>query len=371
MIQILWLAPNFNHYKARFLSHFAKEAEIALELLSGTGRTGFGDRDLDQTWNYKIQQLPISKKKFGFSAIVRKALRINFKSFDWILIPAEKKNLPLFLYAIWLRNAAIKKGVKVRLFSYNHPVLQSGNGRITKLDIYLTKFFYKHLDRTIFYTEDSCKWAITNNFINPERAYWANNTVDTIEINKFYNFVPPPDDAIRILFIGRLIPSKNIKRAIAYFEMLQKKFQTKPTFLEIIGDGPDRVHVKAAMAKNNQINWYGALVDEAEISPIMKTCSCIFIPGESGLSINHAFAYGRPYITFESLNHGPEISYLTHFKNGMILKNGDDNENLELIYSLLIDKTRLLEYCDSANRAGEELSVLNWVKKVKDALLDD
>jgi hypothetical protein len=38
MTRILWLSPNFNHYKARFLNNFAKEDGIDLTILTGSGR---------------------------------------------------------------------------------------------------------------------------------------------------------------------------------------------------------------------------------------------------------------------------------------------------------------------------------------------
>lgn len=371
MIKILWLAPNFNHYKARFLNHFAMDAPISLDILSGSGRTGFGDKDLNKTWAFNVRQVPVSKKKFGFSNEVRQELKSKFKQYDWILIPAEKKNLLLFLFAMRLRRKAKSKGVLVRLVSYNHPVLKSGNGRITKLDIWLSKFYYKHLDRTIFYTEQSHDWAISEKLITKEKAYWANNTIDTIEIKKHYTFCQPQTDTIHILFIGRLIPSKRIDIALEYFDLLQRELQTKNLVFEIIGDGPDSRLVKKAVRNNNSINWHGALVEESEIAPIMKQSCCVFLPGDSGLSINHAFAYGRPYITLESNNHGPEINYVTHLKNGLILKNDDVDENIQKITALLNTESELHNYCLNAKVTGDRLSVENWVTKIKNALLDD
>ena len=52
----------------------------------------------------------------------------------------------------------------------------------------------------------------------------------------------------------------------------------------------------------------------------MKKASLVFVPGLSGLSINHAFAYGRPYATFSAERHGPEINYLINGVNGFIIK---------------------------------------------------
>ena len=105
-----------------------------------------------------------------------------------MLIPVEKKIFFIFIYALFLRFRARLKGKQVKLVSYNHPLLKSGNGKVTSIDTWLTKFFYNQLDRVIFYTEHSCDWAIKQKLINPEIAYWANNTIDTLEVSKNYNF---------------------------------------------------------------------------------------------------------------------------------------------------------------------------------------
>ena len=62
MKKVLWLAPNFNHYKARFLNHLATDTDISLHILSGTGRVGYGDKELSNRWDFQYQQIPVSKK---------------------------------------------------------------------------------------------------------------------------------------------------------------------------------------------------------------------------------------------------------------------------------------------------------------------
>ena len=69
--------------------------------------------------------------------------------------------------------------------------------------------------------------AVEKKWIDSKRAYWSNNTIDTNEVKKYYQFTYPPTKVLRILFIGRLIPSKKVDVAIKYFELLQKKFSNK------------------------------------------------------------------------------------------------------------------------------------------------
>ncbi|WP_298754912.1 glycosyltransferase family 4 protein [uncultured Psychroserpens sp.] len=364
MLKVLWLAPNFNHYKARFLNHLANENGIELAILSGTGRANMGDQELEGDWSFKLEKLNVTKKDFGNSNQVKEHLKLIFKEFDWILIPAEKKNLSLFSFALKLR----KQNTSVRLFSYNHAQLKSKNILHSFLDRSLTKFYNKKLDRVIFYTEDACKQAIKHKLIAPNKAFWANNTVDNIEIDKYYTYTLPPEDQLTLLFIGRLIPSKRISDTIDYYKRLKQRFPKLK--LEIIGDGPENTIVKSAIQVDSNIIWHETLVDEAKITPIMTRASLVFIPGLSGLSINHAFSYGRPYVTLEADKHGPEISYLQHGENGYILKD-DVDENIETLSNLLKNKTLLHRFCTNAKEKGIYLSVQNWVEQIKSSLLHE
>ena len=366
MTKILWLSPTFNHYKARFLNHLAAAEEIELTLLAGAGRNENKNKEVDDNWSFEVIQTNVLKSKFGFSSQIRKLLSIEFKKHDWVLIPAEKKNLPLFLFALVLQ--FFHK--KTKLISYNHPVLKSGEGKISFLDKQITKFFYKKLDRVIFYTKESCEWAVQNKFIHSKKAFWANNTVDDIEINKNYQFEFPSVNTFNILFIGRLIPSKKVGLLLRYFTELQNQMLGTDLNLEIIGDGMDSNLIQNAQIGNNKIKWHGTMTDEFDIAPIMKRTNFVFVPGLSGLSINHAFAYGRPYFTLKSKEHGPEIAYLRDNENGYILP-GDINDDVEKIKSFLLNKEKMSAFSLSAIEKSKEISVDKWVEKMKMAFINE
>ncbi|PWK18008.1 glycosyltransferase family 4 protein [Xanthomarina spongicola] len=356
--KILWLAPVFNHYKARFLNHLSNDQNVELTVLSGSGREGSGDEELEGDWGFQTVRVEVPKSKFGWSREVRQSLKSNFKNFDWVLVPAEKKNLLLFIYAIYLRQK--HKGTK--LFSYNHQFTKPKKGNVKRIDLLITKFIFRNLDRVIFYTEDICKKAIQSKLVAPEKAYWANNTIDTLEVEKFYDFILPPKEPITIVFIGRLIAIKRIEDLILFFADLCRKHEDK-FVLEIIGDGPQNQIVKSTQKTNSNIIWHGTLVDEEKIAPIMSRASLVFVPGLAGLSINHAFAYGRPYATFSADRHGPEISYLKDGENGFIIEN-----NIKIIEEFLNNPKKIEDFCKSAYEASKALSVNRWIEQIVVAL---
>jgi len=360
------LSPNLNHYKARFLNHLAQDSDIDLTILSGSGRQGMGDSEIEDEWAFNHIKKSVSKKEFGSSKLIRQFLKQNFKSYDWVLIPAEKKNIVLFIYALKLR--LLNK--KAKLISYNHPILKSGNGTVSILDRIMTKFYYLFFDRIIFYTEASYKLALSQNLITKEKAYWANNTIDTDEVKKYYQFKSPDFSYKSIVFIGRMIPSKRIDLLITYFETLQAKLPNENLKLEVIGDGPEMSLLNEAMKLNQAIISHGILVDEAKIAPIMERAIFVFIPGHSGLSVNHAFSYGRPYITLEGSSHAPEIDYIKHGINGYIFKESF-KKHIDIITELITDQNKVNAFCESAHETGEYLSVQKWVQQIKSSLLHE
>lgn len=361
--RILWLSPNLNHYKARFLELLANEEDIDLCVFSGSGREKMGDQELVNDWSFRQINVDVLKKDFGKSNIVKTKLKAIFKEFDWVMIPAEKKNMPLFLYLLKLRGF----NNNVKLYSYNHPVLKSGNGKSNRLDIWVTKFYFKLLDRVVFYTEHSHKWAIKNKFIQSKKAFWANNTVDTNEIKKYYSYQLPPVDNLSLLFIGRMIPSKRIPDLLKYYNALKERIPNLK--LEVIGDGPENHLISLAATSDSNITWHGTLIDEEVIAPIMSRTSLVFIPGHSGLSVNHAFAYGRAYVTLQGPSHAPELDYLTHGENGYILEN-DFESNVEKMSQLLTNREDLERFSLNAKQKGEYLSVEKWVQQMKQSLIN-
>ncbi|WCO01129.1 glycosyltransferase [Psychroserpens ponticola] len=363
MVKILWLSPALNHYKARFLNHLANDNEIQLHILSGTGRNKMGDHEISQDWTFDQDKINVPKSKFGFSKEVKAFLKKEAHNFDWIMIPAEKKNLLLFMFLVkHCRNLQ-----NTNVFSYNHPILKTKNKNLKAIDLWLSKFFFKNLDRVVFYTKESMELALSENLIASKKSYWVNNTIDTIEVNKFYEYVKPPKEEQRMLFIGRLIESKQIPELFRYYHEIKKSIADLK--LEIIGDGPMSEVVEAAVKNDKDIIWHKSIVDEEKIAPIMSRSCLVFVPGHSGLSINHAFVYGRPYVTLQADKHGPEISYLINGENGYILAE-DFDRNVQKLSNLLLDSNLLDRFCQNANAKGKELSVEKWVAQMKSNLLD-
>ena len=100
----------------------------------------------------------------------------------------------------------------------------------------------------------------------------------------------------------------------------------------------------------------------------MQISKIVFVPGHSGLSINHSFAYRKPYITLERKSHPPEIEYIQNGKNGLILPANDKENNIKKITKLLMDDTYYNQMSQAAYETAKKLTLENWVLNMKKAL---
>ena len=361
------MAPNFNHYKAGFLNKLAEfDSSVQLTILAGKTEIQQGHKEFSgELGALTIDTINVTKENFGFSLEVVCYLHRHFHEYDWVMIPREKKFFLLILFGVVLRFC---HNSKTKLFSYNHPITSS-HKKFSLMDKISTYLFYRWYDRIIFYNQASYKWAIDHRYIKPQKAFWANNTLDSDKIDACSKFRYPDFDTPGILYIGRLIASKKIELLFKYYYYLTNLFKKQKISLRlfIIGDGPLRNTVQQHADIDDDITWYGAVTDEPKIASVMKSCSIVFIPGSSGLSINHAFLYGRPYVTIQADDHGPEISYLADGKNGLLL-NGDFATDVKRLYSILSDRHLLKLLCDNALDSGKQLTIQNWCSRISDAL---
>ena len=349
---ILYLTPKLNHYKFRQLNLLGKQYFI--DILSGYNETEIQDNNLRS-----VNELRIDKNKFSHDKRVRQFLRKYHNNYDFILVPFEKKFLTLIVYAKILKIFSKKRFC---LITHNHPLPKSGFGNE------ITAFIAYNLlyDKVIFYTENSCQWAISERLIPAKKAFWANNTIDEKEIIVHKKDRQNPLSPPRLLMIGRLLEYRWIDRLMDYYSELKKNVPTIE--LHVIGDGPEKYKIEEAQKRIHDIHYHGMLIDEMGIAPIFNEVDFVFIPGHSGLSINHSFAYGKPYITSQDYtNHPPEYSYLKDGVNSIILT-GNQATDIEKIREYITDKEKYAFLRNGAIETATKLSIKNWVKQMQCAL---
>lgn len=362
MKNILWIAPNLNHYKTRLLNRLIESGGVDLTLLAGKQMEDLGHRPDENLELYSKVQVDVNKEDFHVRLEVYKTILklVSTKRLNVVLMPVEKKHIPIILFLLYLKFL-----FGFMLISYNHPQTKSSSFGST-LDKTISKILFSLYDRVIFYTQKSMEKTVGLRLINKLKAFYANNTLDTKSIWDNYTFEINLAEPKTLLFIGRLIPSKDIDALFQYYFKLKELIPSLQ--LIIIGDGPESFKVNKYAKEYDDIFWRGGVIDEGLIANDMRSSHAVFVPGHSGLSIVHSFCYGKPYFTLSSYEyHPPEIEYLQDDINGLILK-GHLEEDATRIKLFLNDLEKYTKTCCAAFNKAKELSIENWCRQIKFAM---
>ena len=169
------------------------------------------------------------------------------------------------------------------------------------------------------------------------------------------------------LFLGgmyedKLLPflieaCRGIRKAVPDFEMI------------FMGAGHDEDLVRAAAAEHP---WVHHLTPrfEADKVPYCMLADVLLLPAAVGLTVLDSFALQLPLVTIEDRYHGPEIAYLEHEVNGLMLPNatGPDEYAAEVI-RLLQDEPRMARLRAGCDRASRVYTAEEMARRFADGLV--
>jgi glycosyltransferase involved in cell wall biosynthesis len=139
----------------------------------------------------------------------------------------------------------------------------------------------------------------------------------------------------KVLFIGRLIPSKGVERLVRAASMLNKKgIQLE---VQIVGDGPDFQRLKGiANSLGAPVRFLGKKTGD-ELASISHNADLFVLPGLGGLAIQEAMSNALPVIVTEA--DGTEKDLVT--TNGWVAKKEDSHALAQCIEAAVSDPEEL------------------------------
>ncbi len=158
-----------------------------------------------------------------------------------------------------------------------------------KMINYVKKKIYSAVDAVIYPSQD---WLQT-------AEYWGFNKqqlfvgVDVVNNDFWKEKEGKYKKEKKLLFVGRLIPRKNIILLIKLFDQISDKKGTK---LVIIGDGEQKEEVMNTISHTSDIEYF-AFMQQDELKVMYAKSSALIIPSTYdtwGLVINEAMASGLP-----------------------------------------------------------------------------
>ncbi len=163
------------------------------------------------------------------------------------------------------------------------------------------------------------------------------------------------------LFMGGLYPYKKPEFLVEAAIEIRERI---PDFeMVVIGDGSLGHILSEASKAHEWIHWLGAMYGDERLAPA-SVCSLQLMPGLIGLNIVDGFALGLPTVAIDDDLHSPEIDYLQHDVNGVILPRNTNPEGYaQAVVELLNDKERLRSLQDGADLWGHKLSTQDMVRR--------
>jgi glycosyltransferase involved in cell wall biosynthesis len=197
-------------------------------------------------------------------------------------------------------------------------------------------FLMKLVDANIVYSQFDKDVILP--YLKKDSVYVAQNTLNTNSLSKISKELELEGKMnvkqrlgikheFNIVFIGRMLASKKPEMLLDLYEYLLLNFNIS-VGIHFIGEGEMLTKIRARVDNNfNKKDFYfhGAIHDDLATGQILFVNDLMINPGYLGLSVNHAFCFGCPVLSFQSKDgypaHSPEVEYVIHNKTGFLLEN--------------------------------------------------
>ena len=202
-----------------------------------------------------------------------------------------------------------------------------------------------HADAIITYSIGEKKILEKNN-VNSEKIFPALNTLDTDQYLPIRNQLETIGKEnvkhqlgfthdFNLVFIGRLYEDKLPHYLLEILKILNKTELSVAAHFVGTGEMENKLKLIASEnGLNGCVFFHGEIYDEHRTGQLLFASDIMIMPGCVGLSVNHAFCFDCPVVTFEANEnhfpaHGPEIEYIIDRKTGFIV----ENDNIEAMAS--------------------------------------
>lgn len=160
------------------------------------------------------------------------------------------------------------------------------------------------------------------------------------------------------VYCGSLYTNKNIDDLIVLSDRIHAAI---PEFrLLIMGSGPELEHLTQLAAGRHWVAMVGPKFGHEKA--VYLSSACVWLnPGLVGLGVLDAFCAGLPVITRFVGPHSPEIEYIDHGVNGLVLVNEGNDEFADQVIDLLQNPQRLTQMQQAALNAANNYSIQTMI----------
>ncbi len=226
------------------------------------------------------------------------------------------------------------------------------------------------VDHFLPYSSHSSEYLQKRLFVPKYKITVAHNAIDTSILRKEFIEWQKNDSKrvpYRIVFVGRLVPRKNIDLLIEAFKNILNIYPKAS--LKIIGEGSDMDNLKNIAEKLDvaeKVNFIGGIYDDKILANHLLKASLFVMPSVGGLGFNSAMACALPIIYTHA--DGTEKDIFKEGVNGWFF-NGSLRDLTEKIKLAFKNPEKLLKMgLYSEKLITEEITIKNMVKNYMKAI---
>lgn len=253
-------------------------------------------------------------------------------------------------------------GTKIIYYTHghNHQAQLTRGRRVRSISETIRRFLLNRSDALIVYTQANRAYLKQNGVFT--KTFVANNTLDTPTIRNWHSTIEKEtihrlrqslgiyENQKVIMFLGRLVPEKQVNVFIDVIRELSVLSNAEYVGL-VIGDGPSMSELKS-YSNGLPIEYVGNR-NGIELAQYLACGDCVFLPSHVGLAVIEAFCASKPLITCKNRFHSPEIEYVKHEVNGLLIESSDPAKIAIEISQLLHNETRLARMVGEARKTAE------------------
>lgn len=255
----------------------------------------------------------------GRATLIWQPLLRNIRGADLLIIGQENKFLLNYLLQL------LRRRLLGRVALWGHGRNFQARSPNSKAERW-KRFWATRCDWWFGYTEETRRHLESLSY-PPERITVFNNSVDTAELQRTATILSAEEiDKIRVesgirtdnmaIFVGGLYADKEFDFLVKAADRVRELI---PDFeLLIIGGGPDRSKLDIYAQTRPWLIIAGPRYGREKVA-LMLAAKLFLMPGLVGLAVLDAAALGLPLVTTNYPYHSPEIAYLEHGVNGIIV----------------------------------------------------
>ena len=210
-----------------------------------------------------------------------------------------------------------------------------------------------------------------------DRITVVQNAVDTTQMIRDYQDISQGElqatrselglgvDDRPAIYCGRFYGIKQLDFTLACAQQLREQYGR--FHLILVGDGINRTSVEAACKGKPWMHYVGPRYGRDK-ARYFKLARFQLMPGAVGLNLVDSFAFLTPMVTTSEALHGPEIDYLEHERNGLMVSRAN-GEYVRVAGRLLHDDILHATLVDGCERARRVYTIESMIQNFSHGLV--